>query len=170
MDEADEARQLLAQQRYKDAGAVLDRLLITQKENDSLWYMRGIVALKLKGYDAAQEYFERALSFRKKAEYYRMKGMAHFEIFELQPAIESFLGSVALEPSDAVSHFFLAMCYLLLDDPKSAEHIKKAYELEPKKTKQLVTNFYTLFIGNDPRINEAQRKSLEERIRAINAD
>lgn len=167
MDEADDAKALLAQQKYKEAGEVLDRLLSRQKDKDELWYLRGMVALKMKGYGAAQEYFERALAIRKKAEYYRMKGMAHFEIFELREAVESFLGSVALEPSDAVSHFFLAICYMLLDDPNSAEHLRKAHELDPKKTKQLVSNFYTLFIENDPRISDARKKAIEKKIRTV---
>lgn len=167
MREAEEARQLLAQQKYKDAGDVLDSLLTLQKENDELWYLRGIVSLKMKSYDAAQEYFERAIFLRKKAEYYKMKGMAHFEIFELGAAVDCFLASLTLQPADAISHFFLATCYMLLDDPRSDEHIKKAHEIDAKKTKQLLSNFYALFLQNDPRLSDAQKRKIQDRIKKI---
>jgi len=167
MDEADEARQLLAQEKYAEAGKVLDRLLSSNKGNDEFWYLRGIVSLKLKSYDAAQEHLERALSLKRKAEYYRMKGMAHFEIFELEDAKEEFLQSLGLDQSDVVSHFFLAVCYLFLDDPKCDEHILKAQKIDPKKTKQLISNFYTLFFENDPRISDALKRKITERIRAM---
>ncbi len=86
MAEIDEAKTLVLQGRYKEAGSVLDRLLITLRDDDEAWYLRGIVFLKLKNYDGAQECFGHALILGKKSKYYQIKGMAHFELFEMDEA------------------------------------------------------------------------------------
>lgn len=167
MEEIEQARALLANQRYREAASMIDRLLPRVPNNDELWYLRGMASLKLKNYDAAQECFERALLLGRKSRYYQIKGMAHFEVFEMEEASGAFLNALALEPNDATTNFFLAMCYLFLDDPRSDVHIKRAYQLDGKKTKQLLMNFYTLFLKDDPRINENQRKAIEARIRSL---
>jgi tetratricopeptide (TPR) repeat protein len=163
----DEVRTLLAQQRYRDAGRVLDGMLRQSENNDQLWYMRGVISLKLKSYDSAQEYFERALFIRKKPDYLKMKGMAHFEIFELEDAIDAFTGALAIQPKDTESEFFIAICYMLMDDPRSDTHLKRAQQLDPKRTSQLLSNFYSFFIEKDPRIGDAQKKSLVQKIKSL---
>ncbi|MDD5171439.1 MAG: tetratricopeptide repeat protein [Candidatus ainarchaeum sp.] len=167
MEDMEQARSLLAKQRYREAADLLDRLLPRDSDNDELWYLRGMVSLKLKNYDAAQECFERALLLGKKSRYYQIKGMAHFEVFEMEEAAEAFLNALALEPNDATSNFFLAMCYLFLDDPRSDAHIKRAHEINSKKTKQLLLNFYTLFLKDDPRTSVAQRNAIEAQIKSL---
>lgn len=167
MEDMEQARSLLIKQRYREAADLLDRLLPGNTENDELWYLRGIASLKLKSYDAAQECFERALLLGKKSRYYQIKGMAHFEVFEMEDAAAAFLNALALEPNDATSNFFLAMCYLFLDDPRSDTHIKKAHALNSKKTKQLLLNFYTLFLKDDPRTSESQRNAIEAQIKGL---
>jgi len=167
MDEAGEARTLLAAGKYREAARVLDRLIRTNGEKDELWYLRGLVSLKLKSYDNALECFERALMLGRKSRYHQIKGMAHFEIYEIDEAEEEFLNALALDPNDATTNFFLAICYLFQDDPRSEDYIRKAYGLNGKRTKQLLMNFYTLFLKNDPKILETQKKRVEQRIRQI---
>ncbi len=163
----DEAQRLLAQQKYREAARVLDGLLSSDNENGELWYLRAAVSLKMKNYAAVQEYLERALFTGKKVKYYQMKGMAHFEIFELEPAIESFQEALALEPADVTSNFFIAICYMLLDDPRSADYIKRARKINSKKTRQLLLNFYTLFLKDDPYISDALKKRIMKRIKTL---
>jgi tetratricopeptide (TPR) repeat protein len=163
----DEVRTLLAQQRYRDAGKVLDERLRQGRDDDQLWYLRGVVSLKLKSYDSAQEYFERALFIRKKPDYFRMKGMAHFEIFELEEAIEAFTDALALAPKDVESEFFIAICYMLMDDPRSDTHLKNARKLDSRRTGQLLSNFYSFFIANDPRVGDAQKKRIEQKLKSL---
>lgn len=158
---------LLAKQRYREAGSALDSLLMRRKDSDELWYLRGVVSLKLKGYGSAQECFERAISIRERPEYYRMKGIAHFEIFELDEAADAFLRALALKPKDAESEFFAAMCYMLMDDARATAHMKRAQELDARRTGQLLANFYSFFIEKDPGATEAQKKDVSRRIRAM---
>jgi len=162
-----EVQRLLAQQKYREAAKVLDRLLASDNENGELWYLRAVASLKMKNYDAAEEYLERALFTGKKAKYYQMKGMAHFEIFELEPAVESFQNALSLEPSDVTSNFFIAVCYMLLDDSRSAGYMKRAREINSRKTRQLLLNFYTLFLKDDPAISNAQKDRIMKRIKAV---
>ncbi len=165
MDEA--VRTLLAQQRYRDAGRRLDDMLRQDGDSDELWYLRGVVSLKLRSYDSAQEYFGRALFIRKKAGYYRMKGMAHFEIFELEEAVEAFLSALAIDPKDVESEFFAGICCMLMDDAGAAEHLERARKLDARRTAQLLSNFYSFFIEKDPRAGEAQKRAVSQRIKSM---
>ena len=165
MDSVEEAKSLLSQQRYKDAGSMLDRLILKGEGSDELWYLRGMASLKAKNYDAALECFERALMVKRRSKYYLIKGMAHFEVFDMKEAQEAFKHSLAMEPDDPVAHFFLSLCYLFQDDPRSGKHLKIAFEKDSKKTKQLLMNFYSLFLQNDPRITPALHARLEQRLK-----
>jgi len=167
MEGAEEARELLAQRKYREAGRLLERLMIGDSKDDELWYLRGVVSLRLRNYDGAMECFERAITLGKKPKYYQTKGMANFEIFELKEAIGAFTESLALDPHDAASHFFIALCYMLQDDPRSGVHLKQAHDIDKRKTKQLLMNFYTLFLKNDPRLNDVQRADMERRLKGI---
>jgi Tfp pilus assembly protein PilF len=93
--------------------------------------------------------------------------MAHFELFEIGDAVEAFSDALALEPDDPTTNFFLAVCYLFQDDPRSDAHIRKAYSSDGRKTRQLLLNFYTLFLKDDPRISEAQKRKIEERMKGM---
>jgi tetratricopeptide (TPR) repeat protein len=167
MDELSKARELLTNQKYGEAKELLDGLLQTDKENDELYYLRGVLSLKLKNYGRAQEFLDRALFIKRKPEYHKMKGMGYFEVYELENAVESFTEALELEPNDAVSHFFLAICFMLQDDGRSVEHIRKAREVDAKKTRQLLSNFYSLFIENDRRISDEQKKKISEKIKSL---
>jgi tetratricopeptide (TPR) repeat protein len=167
MQELERARSLLRELKFKEAAAVLDRLILADSGNDELWYLRGVISLKMRSYDAAQDCFERALLLGRQSRYYQIKGMAHFELFEIEKAVEAFNEALDIEPDDPTTNFFLAICYLFLDDPRSDSHIKKARNLDGKKTKQLLLNFYSLFLKEDPRITPAQKKKIEERLRGV---
>ncbi len=167
MEQLEEARSLLGSGRYKEAGALLDSVLASSKSNDEAWYLRGMVFLKTRNYDGAQECFEHALLLGRKSRYYQIKGMAHFELYEMDEAAEAFRNALSLEPDDATTNFFLALSYLFLDDPRADDCMRKAYAQNSKKTAQLLTNFYTLFIKNDPRVNDAQKKMIEERMKGL---
>lgn len=167
MEELEEAKALLGSQRYREAAQALDRLLMAHPGNDELWYMRGVVSLKMRSYDAAQDCFSRALMLGRRSRYYQIKGMAHFELFEMEDAVEAFREALYMEPDDPTTNFFLALCYLFLDDPRADEHIRKAHAQDGRKTRQLLMNFYTLFLKGDPRINEMQKKRIDDRLREL---
>lgn len=167
MEGVERARSLLSEHKYKEAAELLDRLLLSQGGKDELWYLRGVASLKLRNYDAAQECFERALVLGRKSRYYQIKGMAHFELFELEEAVEAFMSALSLEPDDATTNFFLAICMLFLDDPRSDGYIRRAHAIDARKTRQLLLNFYTFFLKGDPRVGEGQKRLIEERIRAM---
>jgi len=167
MGEAERARQYLSEGRYKEAMSLLDLMLSKEKGNDELWYLRGVVSLKLKSYDAAMEYFERALSIRQRAEYHRIRGMAQLEVFEIDEAIESFDAALGLDPKDPTSRFFLAVCFMMMDDPRAADHLKSAIAADPKRTRQLLMNFYTMMFDKDRTVSESDKKRMQDKIRSI---
>jgi tetratricopeptide (TPR) repeat protein len=167
MDEVGQVRSLLMQRKYREAAAMLDDLLPSDSGRDDLWYLRGITFLKARNYDGALECFERALIVDRKSAYSQIKGMAHFELLEIEKALEAFSEALALEQNNATTHFFLALCYLFLDDPRADAHMKKALGIDAKKTKQLLLNFYTLFIKDEPKVNGAVKRKIEERMKAL---
>jgi tetratricopeptide (TPR) repeat protein len=167
MDNAEEAKTLLARQKFRDAAQMLDRLILKSDESDELWYLRGMASLKMRNYDSALDCFERALMAKPRSKYYLIKGMALFEIFDMKEAQEAFKQSLAMEPDDPVAHFFLSLCYLFQDDPRSSKHLRLAYEKDPRRTKHLLMNFYSLFLQNDPRISPAMHARLEARLKEI---
>ncbi len=159
-----EAKALLAQHKYKEAADMLDDMLRGKRDEPEVWYLRGVAALKLKNYDGAQGHFEQALMLSQKGKYYQMKGMAHFEIFDVQSAAEDFLNAHSLEPDDVTNTFFLAMCYMLMDDPRAEQFLARSYEINKNRTKQLLRNFFAMFIKDDPRVSEAMKQKIEEKI------
>ncbi len=165
MADEQDAREMLAKQRYREAASAIDRMLLSSPKDAELWYLRGIASLKQRNYDAAQECFERALLLGRKSKYYQIKGMAHFEMFEMEDALAAFGEALALEPDDPTSNFFMGICYMFLDDPRADAHMRRAYEKDGRKTRQLLLNFYTFFLKDDPRISEAKKKAIEAGLR-----
>ncbi len=167
MGELENARHLLENSHYNSAGALLDRLLRKEKENSELWYLRGLVSMRLKNYDAAHECFNRALFISRKPHYHKIKAMSHLEVFQVESALEHFLASHSLSPKDATVCFFIFVCYLLLDNPKAKDYVEKAYLLDRKKTKLLLQSFYSVFLKSDKSINPKLLKDLETRMSRI---
>lgn len=160
---ADDVQALINQGKYSEAHEALGRM----EESDRKYFLKGMVALRQKNYDAAQEFFYRAAELSGKPEYYKMMGIAHLEIFEVEEALEDFREAVALDENDASTHFFIAIAYLFLDSPLSKEHMRRAREIDEKKTRQLLRNFYTLFIKDDPSASDAQKKRMDGAIHTL---
>lgn len=166
MPDLKEAKNLIANGKLREASKLLDRMLM-ETESDEIWYLRGLVSLKLKNYDAALESFERALYIKKKALYFRMKGVARMERFELDHAIRDFGEAIKMDPDDLLSNFYVAVCYMFLDNPKSSAFLKRAYALDRDKTKNLLKDFYIMFFKQDPLLSKAIKDDLARRIDRI---
>ena len=156
--------ELLRQKKYRQASDLLDKI-IAKGGDDRTFYLKGITALKLRNYDLAQEFFMKAIARNNRAEYHQVKGLSHFEVFQLEEAVEEFKKAIALDKNDVASYFFLAMSDLFLDNPEGEKYLKKARELDGKKTRQLLKNFYSTFIKEDPKTPEALKKKIVELIR-----
>jgi len=154
MDELEIARGHLAKGRYREAGSILNRLIEKNRDNDELWYFLGVLAVKLKNYDTAYEYLERAISLDRKPEYLWFKGLAHMETLEI-------------DNKNVEANFFLAICYLLLDDSRSETYMKKAYRLDSKKTKQLLKNFFEAFVRKSGSLRPGLKSKIEKQLGSI---
>jgi len=151
MDKLQTAKEYLSKGRYREAGNILNGLIRENRDNDELWYFLGVLAVKLRNYDTAQEYLERAISLNKKPEYLWFRGMAYMETLEIEAAIYAFREVLEIDKNNVDANFFLSICYLLLDDSKSDFYMKKAYAKDKKKTKQLLKNFLEAFVGGSAR-------------------
>ncbi|MFA6530988.1 MAG: tetratricopeptide repeat protein [Candidatus Micrarchaeia archaeon] len=161
------ARNLISQGKLREASTLLDQELSKSKNDDDLWYLRGVVSLKLKNYESAYECFERALSIKPRAQYYKIIGMAHLEMFEVGYAAEAFGNALKLNPKDAEANVYVGICLVLLDDPKAKDYLEKAYLLDKKKTGEMLKSFYANFISKDPSVSERVKKELEKKIGGI---
>jgi tetratricopeptide (TPR) repeat protein len=162
-----QARNLIAQGRLREVSSLLDRELSRQPENDDLWYLRGIVSLKLNNHDYAQECFERAVSIKPKSQYHKLTGIAHMQMFQMEDAVEAFAKAAKLDSKDAEVHFFLSLCLMFLDDPRSRAFMQKAYLRDRKKVKELLKSFYKHFFLSDPAIKDGVKKEIEKKIESI---
>lgn len=162
MDELKTARDFLAAGKYHEAGSILNRLIRDNRDSHELWYFLGILAVKLKNYDSAHEYLERAISLKKKPEYFWFKGMAYMETLEITYAIEAFEEVLRMDKNNVEANFFLSVCYLLLDDSRSETYMKRAYKLNRKKTKQLMKNFFEAFVSRTPGLRPALKSKIEK--------
>jgi tetratricopeptide (TPR) repeat protein len=160
------AKALIAAEKYREAGKALARLL-QERETDELWYLRGLVSLKLRNYDDALEAFEHALSIKRTPLYYRMEGIARLERFELERALKDFSEALRLDGADLLSNFYVAVCYMFMDDPKSAVYLKRAFALDKERTKSMLRNFYVMFFRKDPLVSKALKEDLARRIDRI---
>lgn len=168
MRELENAKAMLEKRNYSTAGKLLDSLLSKDRDNPELWYLRGLVSLKLKNYAAAHECFERAIFINRKPQYYKVKGMSHLEMFEVDLALDHFLYALKLDPKDPILNFFVFICYVLSGDPRAKQYVERAYLLDKKKTKALLKSFYELFLSVDKSVNPKLLKELESRINRIN--
>lgn len=167
MKELEKAKKLLADKAYKKAARLIDKLLGKDKENDELWYLRGIVALKLRDYDAAQEAFEHAIWINAKPEYWKMKGIIHMEACQMEEAIHCFQQTLRINKRDVQTLVFVSLCYMFLDDPTSQEYIRRAYISNKKKTKELLKNFYSIFFKPNTCITPSVQRALEKKLANI---
>lgn len=162
-----EARRLISHGKLREAAVFLDYSIAKMPNNDDLWYLRAIVSLKLNNYDNAHECLEHAVSIRKNSEYFKLIGMAHLELFELNHALEAFLNAIEFDKKDAENYVYSAICLVMLDDPNSKAFIEKAYTRDKAKTKKMLKEFYACFIGTDTSLNIGIKKEIEKKIDSI---
>jgi Tfp pilus assembly protein PilF len=96
-----------------------------------------------------------------------MKGIANLEIFEINEAKENFENALGMDAKDVLSNFFIAVCYMFLDDQASKGYIKKAYSLDRKKTKELIKNFYEAFFSRNKYVSKKTKEQLEKKMETI---
>ncbi len=166
-DTLDQAKSLLNAERFKEAATALNTLIGKNKDNDELWYLRGLVSLKLKNYDNAHEYFEHALWINQKPAYYKIKGMAHMEMYEFEQALEQLEKAAELDKKDVSTFFYIAICYMFLNNQLGKEYLQRAYVLDKKKTKSLIKNFYSIFFKEEKLLNSKIKRALESKIESI---
>ncbi len=162
-----EARKLISQGKLREASIFLDHSISKTHDNDDLWYLRAIVSLKLNNYDNAHECLEHAISIKTRAEYFKLIGMAHLEMFEVDHALEAFLKAAELDKKDAENYVYVAICLMLLDDPKSKEFVEKAYTRDKAKTKKMLKEFYSGFLASDVSISQGIKTEIEKKIDSI---
>lgn len=164
MSELEEVKKLISSGKYCHATKILDGLLRKNKDNAEVWYLRGLISLKSRNYEYAHECLLRAILLNKKAEYYRIKGMAHMEMFELPDAIANFESALRLDRKDAAVHFFIAVCLLLLGDLRSEIYFRNAWQLNKRRTKELMKNFYDTILRPDVSVNKKLKDEIEKEL------
>lgn len=166
MDDIKQAENLLIEKKYNEASQMLQKIL-SNGGNERAYFLKGIISLKLKNYKIAQEYFLRAIEIKPKPEYHHMKAISHFEIFEMEEAEREFLQVLEKNNKDAEAHFFLALSYMFMDDPRGEEYLKNALQIDSKKTKSLLKNFHLAFISKDQNASDALKRKILERIKNL---
>ncbi len=152
---------LLKSQEYMTAGRLLDLEISKNKSNHYLWYLRGVVSLNANNYPNSLECFSRALNLKKEYEYFRLKGMTYFQIFEFEEAIIEFENALKIKKNSEI-YFYLSLCYMFLDDPISKDYLETAYLKNKKKTKILLKSFYNSILKNSWELNKKQKDELEK--------
>ncbi|MBI2079389.1 hypothetical protein HYT84_01380 [Candidatus Micrarchaeota archaeon] len=168
MPNLESIRKLILNNKLKEAGSTLDGILKLNKNDDEAWYLRGVVSLKLNNHDYAQECFEHAIANKEKPEYYKISGMAHLEVFELEDAANEFQKATELDKKDPDNYFFIAVCYILMDNPLARNFIEKAYLRDKKKTKELLLKFYSNFIEKDHTIPKKMKIEIFDKLNKMN--
>lgn len=158
-----EAQKLLRLGKVREAGTVVDVLLKTNKDNSELWYLRGLVSLRVKNYDYAHECFVHALEIEKKPAYYKIRGMSYMETYEFEDALTQFEEALNANKKDAEVYFYIALCYLFLNNPLAKSYLEKAYRQDDKKTKNLIKNFFEIFFRGEG----ALQKNILEKIKKL---
>ncbi len=161
------AKELINSEKYREAAVMLEKLLGADRDNDEFWYIRGLLSLKLKNYGLAHECFERAIIISRKYEYFKINGMAYMEMYRFEEAIQQFERAIRLNKRDHTAYFYIALCYMFLNNPAGRSYLETAYRIDRKKTKTLIKNFYSIFFKEDLSLNERTKKSIESEINSI---
>ncbi len=124
----------------------------------------GISELKKARYEEALYKFKKAYKKQGDVRSLKLMGITYLEMFELEKAAEVLQETVEREGS-AENYFLLSIAYMLMDNDKSGEMLKKALEKDRKRTKKLLEEFYKNAIKG--RIGERKEKRIEEKLRAL---
>ncbi|MEK6982186.1 MAG: tetratricopeptide repeat protein [Candidatus Micrarchaeota archaeon] len=169
MELVEAAKKLILSKNYPEALKLLNKEVSQDSENSDAWYYKAILSLRLKNYDNAHEFLERAAMIKSKPEYYKLMGVAHMEIYEIEDALIDFQKAINLDKKDFAIYFFVAICYLFINDPRSKGYIQAAYLLDKKKTKELAKSFYNAFFKNSSFLDNPIKKEVEQVIENIPA-
>ncbi|MDD2655472.1 MAG: tetratricopeptide repeat protein [Candidatus ainarchaeum sp.] len=142
--------------RAKDA-------LKKDKMDPEAWFMLGMAAQHEGQRPHAIECFERALYVKPDPKYYRAKASVHMESFEFEQAVEELQEALDIK-EDADSLFLLAICMLFLDSPDAARYMHRAHQLDKKRTKELLRDFFLRFFKDDKGISDKEKKRLWAKI------
>ena len=160
----EEAKRLLNENKLAEAGAAFDILLADKRDQPDLWYLRGLVSLKVKNYPYAHDCFEQARTIKKKTDYYKINGMAYMEQYKLQEALEEFESALENEKKDPELYFYSALCCLFLNDNHAQNYFELAYALDKKKMKNMIKNFFEVFFRGDTHIDEKTKQAINQKI------
>jgi tetratricopeptide (TPR) repeat protein len=133
------------------------------KMDPEAWFMLGMAAQHEGQRSYAVECFERALYSKPDPKYYRAKASVHIEAFEFGQAVEELQEALDIK-EDVDSLFLLSICMLFLDSPDAAKYMHRAHQLDEKRTKELLRDFFLRFFKNDQGISDKEKKNLWAKI------
>jgi len=156
---------LVERKKYEEAAVLLDEVLAKEKSPE-LYYLRGIISMRLKNYEYAIECLERALADGgDKREILRAMASAYIEQGKFLQAKEHL---EQMDKKDVDAYFLLAISSIFLNDPISAkEYMNLAYLKDRERTKELLEHFYSVFIRPNPELTEKEKEFLWEKIKSI---
>lgn len=164
---AQEIRQIIAGNKLGKARDLIDAGL-AKKETHELWYLRALISFRLGSYEYAEECLERAMWLSKEPEYHQLKGLLYMERGDFGNGSQEFVDALKRR-KDAVSQFYLSVCYMMLGDPKSREMLQKAYLSDPKKTVRLLSDFYSNVIAKDRNVDKGAKEAIAAKLRKLGA-
>lgn len=157
-------KMLLTKEKYKEASELLNDYILKDKEDNVAWYLLGIVAMRMKNYDLAHEYFERSLLLKKDCSALLFDGLAYLEMFDTESAKRKFSACLEIEPNHQEANFYLAICYLLEGNPLSSKYIKNAYAIDKKKTLRMLQDFFREVIEKNPFYKSEEKESIRKEL------
>lgn len=164
MEKAEEARikTLLAKRKYREAKKILDSYALKNKQDETVWYLLGIIAMRMKNYELAHEHFERSISIRKNRDSLLLDGLAYLEMLDTESAKNRFISFLEIEPGNQEANFYLGICYLLEGNQISSEYIKKAYEANKRRTAVMLNDFFREVIEKNPVYSQNDKEEIRK--------
>lgn len=159
-------KQFIQNNKLFEATEGLEELLSQDKDHDELWYLRGIISLKLKNYDYAHECFENAVHRQQKVEYYKIDGMAYMETYDVKNAIQKFEAALRIN-EDLEIYFFLAICHTFLADEKASAYFGAALKIDKNKTMQMARQFFKEFFKEQHGLNFPLKEKIKQKIEQL---
>lgn len=156
---------LVEKKRYEEAAILLDEVLAKQKAPE-LYYLRGIISIRLKNYEYAIECLERAMADGgDKKEILRAMASAYMEQGKFLQAKEHL---EEMDKKDVDAYFLLSISSIFLNDPITAkEYMNLAYLKDRERTKELLEHFYHVFIRPNPELTEKEKEFLWNKIKSV---
>jgi tetratricopeptide (TPR) repeat protein len=147
----------------EEVRATARELLRKNRDDPEGWFLMGMVSQYKKNADYALECFERALYLKKTEKYHKAKGMSHMGLFEFEEAAGELKRALEMN-KDAESHFMLSIALMFLKDEGANGQMVEAYRINPKKTKEMLKDFFDTFFKNDESIPESEKKEMLKKL------